>query len=709
MPPPSRLSAPHKLDRLLERSLTRLLYSPSCAKRQPNSTGEFSNTSHSCRYASTLTSSTAINGTKPIPPRYRSLYAALTDVRKTASAQLNLSRLQLALQGLESESPPTRVAVLGLNVSDTARAVVRLLLADALEAEKEWEKQLAEGNQDYSGGLLIRYGHPPNSNLPPPRTSIPVLHIPSNVLERNNVEILVSSINADSPEVATNASTTSDAFLSPIVGTPTSASGRQVLINQPVHESLLIVNGLDELVSVSEILANTKFVSLLDRTLISIAVNLPGTHIQTNTRTTILDTKSAEQGLKAIRESLTLASTYEHKWNSSGLPTLSDWLRKSCHPTTKLTLISSLLTSTSANLAAQKLTSAAIASSQTLSQASRSSLEKAIISFSRAAHTELQSGLAAAWSSRNWRKLAWWKLFWRVDDVGLIVSDLVTNAWLSNTEKAVYELSGRLRQVGIEPVDEIVPDITESVPHVDTAPVSTKWEAGGKTIPPEVPYPSERNVLPQYTNAAMNPAVNVLPMTSSSPARAYSSTARPVLTSPDGQHVELQFQTPPQPTPLSTLISTVRAQTLAAYISTLTVTAQQLVFRTLSISGLSGGLSGLLYFSFSGAGLYEAGTVAAVGTVYALRRMQTDWMKGCRGMEEGLLEEGKSVIKRIEGRMRVLVKEGSVVREDVVETEMRRQAEEAVERAEVELAALRDGVPGLGDADADGNGNRKAV
>jgi hypothetical protein len=699
MPRPSRLPATHKLDRLLERSLTRLLYSSSCAKRQAKSSGKPSNTSHSRRYASTLTSSTAINGSKPIPARYRSLYAALTDVRKTASAQLNLSRLQLALQGLESESPPTRVAVLGLNVSDTARAVVRLLLADALEAEGEWEKQLAEGNQEYSGGLLIRYGHPPNPNLPAPRTSIPVLHIPSNVLQRNNVEILVSSVSADSPEVSTNASTTSDAFLSPIVGTPTSASGRQVLINQPVHQTLLVANGLDELTSVSEILASTKFVSLLDRTLISIAVNLPGTHIPMNTRTTILDTKSAEQGLKAIRESLTLASTYEHKWNTSGLPTLSDWLRKACHPTTKLTLISSLLTSTSANLAAQKLTSDAIASSQTLSHSARASLENAITSFSRDAHTELQSGLAAAWSSSNWRKLAWWKLFWRVDDVGLIVSDLVTNAWLPNTEKAVYELSGRLRQVGIEPVDESEPKIIESAPHVNTAPASAKWEAGGKTIPPEVPYPSERQVHPQYTTTTTNPAVNILPMTSISPARAYSSTARPVLTSPDGQHVELHFQIPPQPTLLSTLISTVRAQTMATYISTLTVTAQQLVFRTLSISGLSAGLSGLLYFSFSG-GMYEAGTVAAVGTVYALRRMQTDWMKGCRGMEEGLLVEGKSVVKRIEGRMRGLVEEEGVVREDEVEEEMRRKAEEAVRRAEGELLALRGGMQDHDDQNA---------
>lgn len=649
-----------------------------------------SRTSERRRPASTLTSSTAINGTKPIPPRYLPLHAALTDVQKNASAQINLSRLHLALQGLESDSPPTRVAVLGLNVPDTARRIVRLLLADALESEGTWEKRLSEGMDGYSDGLLIRYGHPPNSSLPQPRTTIPTLHIPSGVLQRRNVEILISTINADSPDVATNASTTSDAFLSPVVGTPTSASGRQVLISQPVHQTLLIANGLDELISISEILANTKFISLLDRSMISVAVNLPDTPTSMNTRTTILNTKSAEQGLAAIRKSLTLATTYEHNWNSSGLPTLSEWLRTANSSATKSTLIASLLASTSANLDAQKLISAVTASSQSLSNAARSSLESAITFFSSSAHTELQSGLAAAWSSRNWRKLAWWKLFWRVDDVGLIVSDLVTNAWLPNTEKAVYELSGRLRQVGIEPVDDAMPEtLLESNLHVGAVPA--KWETGGMTMPPEVPYPSERQVHPQYTAATLTQAVNVVPMTSSSPARAYSSDAKPVLTSSDGQNVQLRMESPRQPVLLSTLISSVRNQSMAGYIASLTVTAQQLVLRTLSITGFSAGLSGLLYLSITAGSMYEAGTVVALGTAYALRRMQTDWMRSCRDLEEGLLEDGKGVIKRIEGQMRTLVERGGTVREDPVEVQMMRAAEDSVRKAQLELASLRDG------------------
>src|SRR5690349_3916057 len=84
------------------------------------------------RHASTLVSSTAVNATKQIPEAYRNLHEALGDVKKKASAHVNLSRLQLALQGIESESPTTRVAVLGINAQTTARRVVRLLLADAL-------------------------------------------------------------------------------------------------------------------------------------------------------------------------------------------------------------------------------------------------------------------------------------------------------------------------------------------------------------------------------------------------------------------------------------------------------------------------------------------------------------------------------------------------------------------------------------------------
>src|ERR1700761_4410538 len=190
--------APRALDNFLDE----FFFCPSCTTwrttkpLQPVALRRTTTRTHR-RYASTVTSNTAVNGRRPIPSRYQPLYEALIDVQKKASAQVNLSRLQLALQGLESEVPVTRVAVLGLDVQETARRVVRLLLADALEAEAGWEKELLRSdNEDYSRGLVIRHGRPPNPNLPQPKTSVPVLYVPTNVLERNQLEILVSSISA---------------------------------------------------------------------------------------------------------------------------------------------------------------------------------------------------------------------------------------------------------------------------------------------------------------------------------------------------------------------------------------------------------------------------------------------------------------------------------------------------------------------------------
>ena len=271
--------------------------------------------------------------------------------------------------------------------------------------------------------------------------------------------------------------------------------------------------------------------------------------------------------------------------------------------------------------------------------------------------------------------------------MGLIVSDLVTNSWLVNSEKGVYELSGRLKQVDIAPLD--VPDQVPEPNSIEAQVV--KERPVMRTIPPEVPYPEEQQTSPQALFATAR-AINVAPMTSSSPARAFASDsavpARPVLTSSDGQKVQVRMEAPPQPIALSILISTIRTQTMAAYIASLTITAQQLVLRTLSISGFSAGLSGLLYFSITAGSLYEAGTVVALGTAYALRRMQTDWLASCRNLEEGLMEEGRSVIKRIEVRMRTLVEEGGRTQDDPVEMQMRLEAEEAVELARLELQKL---------------------
>lgn len=601
-----------------------------------------------------------MNATKNIPPRYKGLYEALGDVRAKASAQVNLSRLQLALQGLESETPTTRVAVLGLNVQETARRIVRLLLADALSDEEAWEKQLLDPEADYSQGLVIRYGQPPNPNLPQPRTAIPVVYVPSNVLERNAIEILVSTISGPrNGELLQGAKTvTSDAFLSPSIGTPTAANGRQTTISQPVHSSLLVTSGLDGLMAAAELLASTNFPATEDRESVGLAVNLRGTKDKTPGQVLAVDTTMAEEGLAAIRRSVAEATSYEHKWVESGVPALSDWLTLASAAKSDQTiprpvqmLISSLLANAERNLQAQASLEARSNAAGRLSLAAQSNLQASIGEFSRNAHQELQSGLASAWSSRNWRKLAWYKLFWRVDDVGLIITDLVTSAWLPRTERAVYELSGRLSQAGISPLD---------APGVDFA---------------------TRPVI--QANSATEPT----PVLQAQSPIATDPPLHPVLVNTAGS-AKVEMAPIPQPVPLSSSISAARTEHINRAITSLSSTAQQVVLKTLSLSGLSAGLSALTYMSITSGSLYEAGTVAALGTAYAMWRMQGDWLRATKALEDGLYDEGRTLIQRIVERMRELVANRSRVVEDQVEVQIRREAEDAVMRAKQELERL---------------------
>ncbi|KIW99377.1 uncharacterized protein Z518_11365 [Rhinocladiella mackenziei CBS 650.93] len=614
--------------------------------------------------ASTLSSGTAVNATKNIPTRYKALYEALGDVRKKASAQVNLSRLQLALQGLEFEIPTTRVAVLGLNVPETARRIVRLLLADALKDESQWERQLLKQDSDFSQGLVIRYGQPPNPNLPQARNPIPVLYVPSEILERNNIEILVSAVSGPRTGELLQAAqaVTSDAFLSPSIGTPTAANGRQTTISQPVHSSLLVTNGLDELLIAAELLASTNFAAGEDRKSVRLVANLEGIEGEAPGQVLIVNVAKAEEGLAAIRRSVGEATSYEHKWIDSGMPLLSSWLTLASAsrsegpiPTPVRMLISSLLTNASRNLQAQAALEARSQAERSLSLATRANLEASIEEFSRKAHLELQSGLASAWSSRNWRKLAWYKLFWRVDDVGLIITDLVTNAWLPHTERAVYELSGRLSQAGILPMDLI----------------STYRQSEGIGT----------------TRTTVDRVAEAIPVVQAQAEMATDPPMQPVVTNAAGT-VEATMAAVGRSIPLSTSISMTRSRQIDRAIMNLTSTAQQIVLKTLSLTGLSAGLSALTYVSITPGSLYEAGTIVAVGTAYALWRMQGDWLKATKALEDGLYEEGRTVIQKIVGRMTELIEKGSRVIEDEVEVRSRQEAENAVMKAREELDRL---------------------
>ena len=665
------MSAPRKVmkSRKLIHLLNNLFFCPSCSLWRTQSLGQ---RAIGINRASTFASSTAVNATKNIPPRNLPLLKSLGEVKKKAYGQVNLSRLQLAIQSLESERPTTRVAVLSLNAPDTAKRLVRLLLADALEPEGEWEKQLLSENNDCSEGLIIRFGETANPSLRQARQPLPTLLVPSALLQQNNIEILVSSLTA--PVAGNGApSASTDAFLSPTIRTPSSASGRQSTINQPVHRSLLIANGLGELIQATEVLASARFNTSSERQMVAVALCLEGAKLPgEEDSVTLFDVSKAEAGLDAIRSSLTKATTYEHNWLDSGILSLSSWLSQAS--TTDSTFLSapvknlivSVLDIASANLSLQETEAIHATQLSSMHPNTFSNLEAAITDFSHQSHKELQSGLATAWSSRNWRKLAWYKLFWRIDDVEMIVTDLVSKSWLPRTEKAVYEISGRLLQAGVPPTV-----LATERGLIDQTPAE---EAENSSKLPVIATNQTLATADVNTGVIPFSAVRSIRLLENTPPKSIGPTTMP--------------EPNPVPMPLTTLITSARSSIIAKSITTLTATAQQLVLRTLSISGLSAGLSGLFYLSVTPGSIYESATIVALGTVFALRRMQRDWRKECRELENGFLEKAREILRDVEVGLRTGVDEGAKVREDSVDVKARKEAADAIESARTELKKL---------------------
>ena len=75
---------------------------PEWAITQPQPSGS--------KRASTVAPVSIVDAVKQIPPVAKELHESLTILEKDASIYTSLSQLQLALRGLESETPITRIA-----------------------------------------------------------------------------------------------------------------------------------------------------------------------------------------------------------------------------------------------------------------------------------------------------------------------------------------------------------------------------------------------------------------------------------------------------------------------------------------------------------------------------------------------------------------------------------------------------------------------
>ena len=204
----------------------------------------------------------------------------------------------------------------------------------------------------------------------------------------------------------------------PLVQTPGVPGAR--VIEYPVHKALFYAgSGTNAVLTLLDTI--TPIVYKSDRVLR--LVSLPG-HVSERNSTKVIDL-DRDSSVEDVKEWL-LAGT-----------TTSNTLR----PVIK-SLLLDIFVSASKELSAAPGTTAnprSIEAGDTFE-----TLARAIGAWSRAAHIELKT----AAESHEWHKLDWWKLLWRVDDVGHISRHVMTTSFLAHSEEEAAFLAGRLLGAG---------------------------------------------------------------------------------------------------------------------------------------------------------------------------------------------------------------------------------------------------------------------
>lgn len=314
--------------------------------------------------------------------------------------------------------------------------------------------------------LCYRYGEISQSI---PNDLLPTISVPSPILRNGNLEILVSTLGSE-PDNHT-ATFHADTFLVPTVTIQTSHSGRHNVVRYPVHRTIVCGRGVDGLLSYSTMIGRSdlKNEAASVRGAIELAV---ADQKSTNERLSLVDVDRASTALDKFRESVDNASDYERGWNGSGVQPLIDWLSTFSETSTGnalnpalVPLVESLIDAADASVIVRDAKALHDQTAGVAPAETRSNLDRAVTTWAERAHSELRSSLDAGLASPRWRGLAWWKLFWRVDDVSMITSEILERKFLRRAEKEVIWTVGKYQQAGLleEPTSSIPDSAKDSV------------------------------------------------------------------------------------------------------------------------------------------------------------------------------------------------------------------------------------------------------
>ncbi len=574
------------------------------------------------------------------PPRIE-LHEALSDLQKHAASYVNISRLQLALRGLDQPvgEETIRIAILGLADGGAslgkAKELARLLVADPLKVEEEWERILVSGQG--SKPILLKIGQDDVEDNSHASRLVQQLQASSPMLNGHNLEILV--LEMDPPRTSSTDQFT-EAVLVPTMEILTSSTGRYTPVTTPIHKAVIVADGIMGAATV------LNYPPDVDQSIIRTAVDLQigEKQIKSPLPFRTIDSARVTAALNSFREDIANALVYEQNWFASNVPKILDWVRSGTSPIEGAMkpplrkLIESLLQNATLSIEAERSRQlkAALAEKVPLSQIS--SLKDGLSTWANRAHTELRDELDIAFNGHRWRKLSWWKLFWRVDDVSMIASDILSQRFLTNAEKDLVFLAGRILESGILNDSE-------------------------NEFPKDWAYKRVYTRPPQPRLGHEPPAARL----------------KDLKGTPDDE-------TPVRATegrgPLH--ISAARKYLSKETVPALQALAQKLVLQTLTTSGFTSIFAGLMYAGSVTTGLYEAGAFAALGIVWSMKRMQGRW-EGARQYWEGeVREEGRKAVRSVEVDLGEIFVERD---QEVPVDEELEKAGEAVERAE---EALRD-------------------
>ncbi|KAL8645511.1 MAG: hypothetical protein Q9226_007267, partial [Calogaya cf. arnoldii] len=512
---------------------------------------------------STIASVTAVNAKKDIPHAFQPLYEALATAQREAAVYFNLSQLQLALRGLESENAITRIAVLGGPNGQKTRRLVKVLLADPLLPEQDWEKHLLSLDDSDGRALLLRYGEQLAIDRSHPL--VRTLSMPSLTLQSHNLEILIQAASPESEEEGTGA----QMYLTPGLETPTSATGRYSTVMYPVHKALILAQSLDTIRPLLALGSTEK--ADIGEEMITAVVDSPWSRLSSAESplrpVNPINLQRAEDAIATFRQSLDNSFNYEHAWFESGLPKLSTWLTEGTEalplilkPTVRR-LIETLAANAELAIEHEESEQLQKQTSSVIPTSTRGPLNHYLANWAETAHTELRDKLDLSFNSRNWRKLVWWKLFWRVDDVYYILSDILRQSWLLDADRGIIYLAGRIEQAGLLPSRPTNPYQVSTVtrPDPQTRPIGTS--------PPDRVF---SDIIPSSAYSTPSP------------------TTHPLSLAGDNT------QSHPIPS-----ISHMRQYLLATAIPPMQSLSNRLLMHCLSTTALSSSLSALMYISIS--------------------------------------------------------------------------------------------------------------